>query len=1192
MILQALFECFDLSSLLLFAFVVLLLTDVVRNWRPGSFPPGPWAVPFLGNVFTRTDYKTMENLAKEYGPVFSLRKGSERMVFVWGYKMVKEALVTQLDSFVDRPVVQLFHKYFKGMGIVMSNGYLWKNQRKFANTHLRNFGGGHRSLENYIEAECHFIREAFKEEQGKPFDPMYIITNAVSNIISSVLFGRRFEYSDGTFRKFLELDNEAIALATAEVVQLCDAFPRLLNYLPGPHKKVHANYRDIMLFLQKEVEKHREEWNPEEPRDYIDVFLGEIEKRKEDPQAGFNIESLVVSTLDMVEAGTETSATTLRWALVYMLHYPEIQEEVQAEIDRVIGQARQPTLADRPNMPYTEAVIHETLRMGDIIPLGFPKMASHDATLGGYVIPKGTAITTILTSVLYDKSEWETPDRFNPQHFLGSEGQFRRRNAFLPFSAGKRSCLGEQLARMELFLFFTTLMQHFTFTAIPGEMPNLEGVMGFTHSPGQFRLLAVPRASSTLLLALLLLSYLCSDVHFYHTPPTLLLLQVLLLHSSYTPTSTPTGASSTLLLALLLLSYLRSSSHSPTCALPGTSTTLFLHSYFYSDRRFFYTPTCAPPTLLLALRRALLPHSSYTPTSTGASTTLLLHSYFYSDRRFFYTPTCAPPTLLLALLLLSYLCSSYSPTCAPPTLLLVLLLLSYLCSAGHFYYTPPTLRLHSTMWASALFLGCNMWALLLSGLALLLAVFYFKQKERCDFPPGPPALPVFGNVFHVAIKQPHRYLTQLAQNYGDVFCLRLGSERWVFVCGWKMLREVLVTQAHNFADRPRNPVLARMYPPSTGGLLASSGEVWRSQRHFAMATLRRLGLSDGSIESNIWQESQHLQEAVEQQSGEPFDPASVLNSAAANIICQLVFGKRFDYHDRHLQQLHRGLADMIYLEGSVWARLYDAFPGLMEHLPGPHNRMFGTFRALQDFIACEMEKHKLDLDCDKPGDYMDAFLLETRDKENAPLGFDEENLVLCCLDLFVAGTETVSKTLQWGLVFLIKHPEVQNKVQEEIERVLGTRGPTMADRTNMPYTNAVIHEIQRMANVVPLNGPRVATKDTQLGGYTIPKGSNVLTILTSVLFDQNQWETPQVFNPGHFLDADGSFVKKKNFIPFSAGKRVCIGESLAKMEVFLFLTSLLQKFTFWTLAEEQLSYQGVVGLTHSPHPFRVYAHAR
>uniref|UniRef100_A0A665TRI5 Cytochrome P450 2J2-like n=1 Tax=Echeneis naucrates TaxID=173247 RepID=A0A665TRI5_ECHNA len=478
---------------LLLGFLLLLLTDVVRNWRPHSFPPGPCPVPFLGNIFTGLDFKTLEKLAQEYGPVFSLRRGSERIVFISGYKMVKEALVNQLDSFVDRPVVPLFHVIFKGIGIVLSNGYLWKKQRKFANIHLRYFGEGQKSLEKHIEVESNFLCEAFKEEQGRPFNPHYTITTAVSNIICSVVFGHRFEYSDHSFRKVLELDNEAVVLAGSPRTQLYDIFPGLLKYLPGPHQTVHANYNEILSFLRKEIEKHQEDWNADDPRDYIDAFLAEMEKKKEDPQAGFNIETLLICTLDLIEAGTETAATTLRWGLLFMMHYPEIQKRVQTEIDRVVGQSRQPTIADRPNLPYADAVIHEVQRMGNIVPLGFPKLASKDSTLGGYWIPKGTPVVTILSTVLHDKNEWAAPHTFDPGNFLDSDGQFRRQNAFLPFSAGKRVCLGEHLARLELFLFFTTLLQRFTISAVPGEMPSLEGVLGFTYSPEEFRVQFIPR---------------------------------------------------------------------------------------------------------------------------------------------------------------------------------------------------------------------------------------------------------------------------------------------------------------------------------------------------------------------------------------------------------------------------------------------------------------------------------------------------------------------------------------------------------------------------------------------------------------------------------------------------------------------------------------------------------------------------
>uniref|UniRef100_H3BY93 Cytochrome P450, family 2, subfamily AD, polypeptide 2 n=1 Tax=Tetraodon nigroviridis TaxID=99883 RepID=H3BY93_TETNG len=478
-------------------FLLLLLIDVIRNWKPRNFPPGPWALPFVGNIFTGVDFKTVEKfavqLSQKYGPVFSLRRGNERMVYITGHKMVKEALVNQLDSFVERPVVPLFHVVFKGIGIALSNGYMWKKQRKFANTHLRYFGEGQKSLENYIQVESNFLCDSFKDEQGKPFDPQHTITNAVGNIVCSIVFGHRFEYSDASFRRILELDNEAVVLAGSARTQLYDSFPSLMKHLPGPHQTVHANYSKITAFLKEEVDRHISDWNPEDPRDYIDTYLAEMEKMKQDPQAGFNVETLQICILDLIEAGTESAATTLRWGLVFILNHPSVQEKVQEEIDRVIGQFRQPALADRANMPYTEAVIHEIQRFANVVPAGFPKMASKDTTLGEYFIPKGSAITTLLSSVLFDKDEWETPDVFNPNHFLDSEGRFRKRDAFLPFSAGKRVCIGEQLAKFELFLFFTSILQRFKLSPVPGQMPSMEGVLGFTYSPQSFRLIAVPR---------------------------------------------------------------------------------------------------------------------------------------------------------------------------------------------------------------------------------------------------------------------------------------------------------------------------------------------------------------------------------------------------------------------------------------------------------------------------------------------------------------------------------------------------------------------------------------------------------------------------------------------------------------------------------------------------------------------------
>ncbi|KAM4616998.1 cytochrome P450 2J2-like [Polymixia lowei] len=408
-----------------------------------------------------------------------------------------------------------------------------------------------------------------------------------------------------------------------------------------------------------------------------------------------------------------------------------------------------------------------------------------------------------------------------------------------------------------------------------------------------------------------------------------------------------------------------------------------------------------------------------------------------------------------------------------------------------------------------------------------------------------------------------------------------------------MVREALVTQGENFVDRPTSPIGDRIYK-GNNGIFFSNGRMWKHQRRFALTTLRSLGLGKSTLESSICLESGHLQEEIQRERGEPFDPAVILNNAVSNVICQLVFGRRFVYSDQSFRTLLAYLAEAMEIEGSIWTQLYEAFPAVMKHLPGPHNAIFRHYRALEAFITAEVERHKQNFNPSSPQDYIDAFLIEMENHKADPeLGFDETNLVLCSLDLFLAGTETTSTTLLWGLLYMITHTHIQEKVQGEIDGVIGRfRQPSMADRPRMPYTDAVIHEIQRMGNIVPLNAPRMANRDTTLGGFVIPKGTALMANLNSVLCDKMEWETPNTFNPGHFLHTDGKFMKPDAFMPFSAGRRVCLGEGLARMELFLYFVSLLQKFSFSSLEGVELNLEGQYGATRTPHPFKIHARLR
>uniref|UniRef100_A0A8C8VQJ7 Cytochrome P450 2J2-like n=1 Tax=Pelusios castaneus TaxID=367368 RepID=A0A8C8VQJ7_9SAUR len=435
-VLMGLWQNMPFQTLVVFLGLFLLIADCMKRRRPKTFPPGPLALPFLGHILhidVKQPHVTVQKLVEKYGNVFSLQLGNLTLVIVNGFQMVKEVLIHQGEHFVDRPQIPLTYDIFGSFGLIFSNGYSWKQQRRFALSTLRNFGLGKRSLAERIQEESRYLTDAIEEEKGQPFDPHFKINNAVSNIICSIIFGDRFEYYDSRFQELLRLIDEAGYLQGSIWSQLYNAFPTLMKWIPGPHHTIFKNWESLKCFVRGMIAKHKEDWNPSETRDFIDCYLKEIAKA--DGNSSFHEENLLFSTLDLFFAGTETTSTTIRWALLYMAIYPDVQEKVQAEIDTVIGQSRQPAMDDRDNMPYTNAVIHEVQRKSNILPFSAPRMSTIDTTLAGFFVPKGTVVLPSLTSVLFDRNEWETPDSFNPEHFL-EDGQFRKRDAFLPFSAG------------------------------------------------------------------------------------------------------------------------------------------------------------------------------------------------------------------------------------------------------------------------------------------------------------------------------------------------------------------------------------------------------------------------------------------------------------------------------------------------------------------------------------------------------------------------------------------------------------------------------------------------------------------------------------------------------------------------------------------------------------------------------------
>ncbi|XP_074088625.1 cytochrome P450 2C23-like isoform X1 [Macrotis lagotis] len=487
-----------LTTTALLAGVLFLIFLSLWNQRftRRNLPPGPTPLPLIGNIL-QVDLKniaaSLSQLAKKYGSIYTIYLGTQRVVVLHGYNILKKTLMDQGDGFMDRGFLPIFEDTFKGQGITFSRGEKWKQNRRFSLMTLRNFGMGKRSIEERVQEEAKCLVEELRKTKGQPTDPTFILACAPCNVICSVLFHDRFKYNDEKFLYLMNLLNENFRLLNSPWIQLYNFLPAFRVYFPGKHRKLFQNLEEIKCFILENIKEHQKTLDSNNPQDYIDCYLSKMQQEKGNPQSKFDLENLTMTGANLFFAGTETTSSTLRYGLLLILQHPEIQAKIHEEIDHVIGHNRVPSIKDRQDMPYTDAVVHEVQRFIDLLPLNVAHAVTRDIQLQQYVLPKGTTIFPLLSPVLWDSKEFPNPDLFDPQHFLDKNGKFKKSDYFIPFSIGKRSCLGEGLARMELFLFFATILQNFTLKSVgnPNEIKNKRG--GVTNLPPWYQICFLPR---------------------------------------------------------------------------------------------------------------------------------------------------------------------------------------------------------------------------------------------------------------------------------------------------------------------------------------------------------------------------------------------------------------------------------------------------------------------------------------------------------------------------------------------------------------------------------------------------------------------------------------------------------------------------------------------------------------------------
>ncbi|XP_069116655.1 steroid 17-alpha-hydroxylase/17,20 lyase-like [Argopecten irradians] len=460
-----------------------------------KLPPGPTPIPLIGNLKllgARDFQEQCMELSKKYGPVITIYFSTRPIVIVNTIEAATDVLIRSKADFANRPKIPSALLFSDGGKDIAMAQYTptWKLHRKIAGSALRTYLKG-RKLEEAIHGSLTQMMELFDEKKGEAFAPHTHVDLAMINIIYALCFNKVYKFDDPKFKSFMDIQNDLLASFGSGFIE--DIFPILLKIWPTKRLTgVLELANKLYQVLVDELVEHKQTFDEGNIRDFTDALIQarmEAENEEDTELLSQLTDVHLKQTLsDIFFAGLDTSRFTLQWFLLYMAAYPEIQKKAQKEIDNAVGQNRLPGLDDRPSMPYTEAVLHEIMRVATVAPMGFPHSARIDSKLCGFDIPERTTIMINQWALHNDPRHWKDPSKFDPERYLDSDGNLGPKPvSWLPFSAGRRVCLGESVAKAELHLICAILLQQFDISIPPGETadftPDVCGIAGYTAGP-------------------------------------------------------------------------------------------------------------------------------------------------------------------------------------------------------------------------------------------------------------------------------------------------------------------------------------------------------------------------------------------------------------------------------------------------------------------------------------------------------------------------------------------------------------------------------------------------------------------------------------------------------------------------------------------------------------------------------------
>ena len=456
--------------------------------------------PFLNQHF----HLALNQLSLKHGDLFQMRVGSRNFVVLNEYSIIKEALVKQQDTFNNRADFDVFKQPPQSEFLELKSGEAWKKHRDILMQVMHTFLAGKSDIhEDWIAEEAEGLVNKFLNSDGQPFNPELHIPLASMNFMQRLVFSKTNTPDDIDFvETAYSIRRLPHGLLTGVIMSVIPKF-WLPMYAFLNLKTIRAFLKGLGAvenYIEKNIEQHRESFEPENLRDITDGVLKASDELTESEKKRLNLsENDIIkgSLIQFLAAGTQLPNFILRWALLYMIAYPEIQTKIQKELDEVVGREQKICFKDRSKLPFTEACINEILRHSSTTTIPAVNYATiSDTTLGDYFIPQNTPLIINYYSLTRDERSWKDPEKFNPYRFLNENGELRKDllDKFYPFGIGPRRCLGEYLGRFQIFALFSNLLRRCKFEKIPGKKLSFEAEFpGPFVFPKEYKVIVEPR---------------------------------------------------------------------------------------------------------------------------------------------------------------------------------------------------------------------------------------------------------------------------------------------------------------------------------------------------------------------------------------------------------------------------------------------------------------------------------------------------------------------------------------------------------------------------------------------------------------------------------------------------------------------------------------------------------------------------